>query len=291
MFYTEYGLRWPFQIVVYGIVYYVTTGITQMLLGNNLISLLGGEAHDTAALQWLYNAEDIVGNIFIGAALLVAFRIMNRHRPFSDVGFPRLWGREVRKLLLGMLIGAASIAVIAAVLVFAGAASFESHSPDSGLIGFFIMFVSVGFIEETMTRGVLQHTLQKHCGVIVAVIAPSLFFGFIHINNAGLSILSMINIILAGILLALLTYASGSIYAAIGFHTTWNFFQGCVFGSPVSGNIMSQSSLLLEKPCDGAAWLTGGTFGFEGTVFCSVIYMITILAILIWHCHKAKIQI
>ena len=117
MFYTEYGLRWPFQIVVYGIVYYVTTGITQMLLGNNLISLLGVKAHDTAAVQWLYNAEDIIGNIFIGAALLVAFRIMNRHRPFSDVGFPRLCSREIRKLLLGMLIGAASIAVIAAVLV------------------------------------------------------------------------------------------------------------------------------------------------------------------------------
>ena len=263
-----------------------------MLLGNNLISLLGVKAHDTAAVQWLYNAEDIIGNIFIGAALLVAFRIMNRHRPFSDVGFPRLCSREIRKLLLGMLIGAASIAVIAAVRVFAGAASFEKHSPDFGLIGFFIMFVSVGFIEETMTRGVLQHTLQKHCGVIVAVAAPSLFFGFIHINNAGLSILSMINIILAGILLALLTYASGSIYAAIGFHTTWNFFQGCVFGSPVSGNIMSQSSLLLEKPHDGmTSWLTGGSFGFEGTVFCSVIYLITILAILIWHCHNEKIKI
>ena len=155
-----------------------------------------------------------------------------------------------------------------------------------------IVFLFVGFNEEMITRGYLMGSIKKLSNKVFALVLVAVLFSLMHIFNDNFSLVPFLNIFLAGIFLGVVYVYTERLWFAISLHFTWNFFQGCVFGSPVSGNIMSQSSLLLEKPHDGmTSWLTGGSFGFEGTVFCSVIYLITILAILIWHCHNEKIKI
>ena len=53
----------------------------------------------------------------------------------------------------------------------------------------------------------------------------------------------------------------GSIWTPIGLHAAWNWFEGWVFGFPVSGTLR-ESLLVLD--IRGPAWATGGAFGPEG---------------------------
>jgi len=277
-----YGVKWPLQLIAYGAVYFVASGLTQIFLGNNLLPLLGGKSSDPGAIELLYNVEDIAGNIFIGMMLIIAYRIMNKKHSVSGMGFTRIRKREAGSLLAGLTIGMVSMSTVIALLIMTGAASIEAAAPDMRILWSFAMLVTVGFFEETLTRGVLQHTLQDHCGTAAAILAPSLFFGLIHIGNPSLSLISMVNIILAGVFLALLTYVTESIYAAIGFHITWNFFQGSIYGAPVSGNMISKSSVFVENGKTGAAdWIGGGAFGPEGTVYCTILYLIMIAVLMI----------
>ena len=85
------------------------------------------------------------------------------------------------------------------------------------------------------------------------------------------------NIILAGILLGLLALKSGHLWLGIGFHISWNFFQGCVFGFGVSG-ISTPSVAVTELT--GSPLLNGGAFGPEGSIVSTVVLLAAIAATL-----------
>jgi membrane protease YdiL (CAAX protease family) len=86
--------------------------------------------------------------------------------------------------------------------------------------------------------------------------------------------LPMIELILAGVLLALVREVTGGLWAPIGFHFTWNFFQGPIFGFEVSGLPMSS---LIQTEATGNSLISGGQFGAEGSI---ISILITSLAII-----------
>ena len=53
-------------------------------------------------------------------------------------------------------------------------------------------------------------------------------------------------------------------------HASWNFIQGGVFGSDVSGTGMIKRGLF-EATFHGPDWLTGGHMGVEGSVVTVVV--------------------
>jgi membrane protease YdiL (CAAX protease family) len=84
----------------------------------------------------------------------------------------------------------------------------------------------------------------------------------------------MINIFLAGILLGINYIYTKNLWFAILFHLSWNFIQGPLLGYKVSGvNLPS----LLQTSMNGDLLLTGGDFGFEGSIFDLAITILTIL--------------
>ncbi|SMD34677.1 hypothetical protein SAMN04488029_2130 [Reichenbachiella faecimaris] len=146
----------------------------------------------------------------------------------------------------------------------------------TSLILSLLSFLFVGFFEELVFRGYIQTNLSQNVGDKWALILSSFLFAFLHSLNPDISLLALFNIFLVGILLGKLYQISDNLWLVISLHTLWNFLQGPVFGFAVSGN--DSYSLLTLKEV-GAEYLTGGQFGFEGSLSCTFITVTTIALI------------
>ncbi|MEI8080306.1 MAG: CPBP family intramembrane glutamate endopeptidase, partial [Actinomycetes bacterium] len=73
-----------------------------------------------------------------------------------------------------------------------------------------------------------------------------------------------------------------------GIHAGWNYFQGNIFGLPVSG-IPEASSLFAFGPASGSTDLvTGGSFGVEASIVgTSVLLVAAIIAFLYYRRKEA----
>jgi len=148
------------------------------------------------------------------------------------------------------------------------------RSSDNGWILPFLLFLfqmmCVGFYEELMARGYLIPNITEGFSIgsinpqkaaIVAILISSSIFGLLHAGNPNSSTTAVINIVLAGIMLAVPYVLTGRLAFSIGIHFSWNFFQGGVFGFPVSGLEFRNSVIQIQQ--DGQDWWTGGSFGPE----------------------------
>lgn len=72
----------------------------------------------------------------------------------------------------------------------------------------------------------------------------------------------------AGFLLNAAYCLTRRLWFVIGLHLAWNFMLSGVFGLPVSG--IDAGGGFLQGTVSGPVWLTGGTFGPEGSVIAVV---------------------
>ncbi len=208
-------------------------------------------------------------------------------RSFVSLGLRR--PRIGSNLLRGAITGFLSIAVIWAILWLTGAISVSGFSAASksptaifSIIGWILAFACVGFFEEFVFRGYALHNLTDWLGWKGAVFVQALIFALIHLANvatasdeARLAALgAMPSIFLIGIFFALSYRKTGSLWFPIGFHAAWNFSLGCLFSLPVSGIKTFQ---LLEVKANTDNWLSGGSFGAEGSFF-----LVPVLLALVW---------
>jgi hypothetical protein len=115
----------------------------------------------------------------------------------------------------------------------------------------------------------LLHTLFEDTSLFLAILISSLLFGASHIINAGFNHLGTLNIFLFGVFASLMTLLSNSLWFAIGFHLTWNLFQGTVFGFPMYGHMPSHT--LLNISFFDSKLITGGSFGLEASILTTLI--------------------
>jgi membrane protease YdiL (CAAX protease family) len=74
------------------------------------------------------------------------------------------------------------------------------------------------------------------------------------------TILSFIGLVAAGLFLAYAYVITRQLWLPIGLHIGWNFFEGNVFGFPVSG---LETFKLITLRVHGPELWTGGAFGPE----------------------------
>jgi membrane protease YdiL (CAAX protease family) len=136
-----------------------------------------------------------------------------------------------------------------------------------------VNFLLVGIQEEVFSRGFLLRNLAESfkwrgispkLALLIGYFISSSIFGLMHLGNPNTSIISTINLVVAGLFLGLGFVLTGELAIPIGLHITWNFLQGNVFGFPVSGTKAGATFIAIEQ--GGPDWMTGGAFGPEAGV-------------------------
>lgn len=166
----------------------------------------------------------------------------------------------------------------------------EIHWQDTNLIvvnlfAGICLFILVALSEEILFRGYVLNNLMQSMSRGWALIISSFMFSFIHIINPNFSWFGFINILLAGVLIGLPYLYTKQLWFPIAVHFSWNFFQGPIFGFNVSGQ--ETYSLIIQSRSADTIW-NGGTFGFEGSLLCTIIQVI-IIGGLWWYYHKKEV--
>lgn len=131
-----------------------------------------------------------------------------------------------------------------------------------------VMMALISFYEELVFRGYILNNLMQDVNKWTALAISAFLFMCAHIGNPGMGILSSVEIFIAGIMLGINYMYTKNLWFGIFLHFAWNLFQGPVFGYEVSGiNLPS----ILHQTLTGPTLLTGGNFGFEGSVLCLII--------------------
>lgn len=168
--------------------------------------------------------------------------------------------------LLGVLTGTIFIAGSVLIIMALGGYSFQwasSADTSSVLISTIEAALGAAIVEELIFRGLMLQALDRLGGKPLALAVTSLFFGVAHLGNAGATLWSGFAIALeAGVLLGAAFLWRRNLWFAIGLHFAWNTLEG-VLGIPVSGH---SAAGLFTVEVHGAALLTGGDFGLEGSI-------------------------
>lgn len=205
--------------------------------------------------------------VAITMATFIARRWIDR-RSFASLGLR--WDRQAgRDLALGILLPALQMGMIFAIEWGLGWLQIEQWRPASLQPGVvfqelgiaFLVFVFVGWQEELLSRGYWLQNLIDGMGLPGALAISSLAFALAHLANPNVSVLSILGLTAAGLFLAYGYLATRQLWLPIGLHIGWNFFEGPIFGFPVSGT--TQFFSLLQTTRNGPEWLTGGAFGPE----------------------------
>ena len=191
----------------------------------------------------------------------------------------------LRDLLIGSVVGIGSMAIAVAIAAAAGGLRF-SVSPASSQVAKTLIvscgvFVVAALFEEALFRGYPLQTLTRARLAWLGVLVTSIVFAAGHLQNpnAGRA-LATLNTLLAGVWLAIAFLRTRSLWFPLGVHWAWNWALGSLFGLPVSGLTRLAPNPLLRGTDLGPSWLTGGAYGIEGGVACTIALVIS--TIFIW---------
>ncbi|WP_346940061.1 CPBP family intramembrane glutamic endopeptidase [uncultured Clostridium sp.] len=180
---------------------------------------------------------------------------------------------------IGLIVGLIMFSAIVLILMLSGQLSFVSVTLSSLpiIILYFIGFMIQGASEEFLCRGFLLTSIAAKNGIILGIILNSCLFGFLHLFNAGFSILPLINIILVGVFFSVYAYRTDNIIGACAIHSMWNFAQGNIYGILVSGMNIGPSIFKVNNFSESL--LSGGAFGAEGGLACTIVLIISTLLV------------
>lgn len=236
--------------------------------------------------------------IALSATLLVwiGARLLDRRR-FRDFGFSldKAWWRDFG---FGLALGAL---LMSGIFLFEYAmgwvtitGTFNTPNADTSfavaILSPLVLFLCVGYYEELLFRGYLLRNFAEgfnlrvigaRNAILLAVFVSSALFGLVHAGNPNATVISTINITLAGFFLAAGLVITRQMAIPIGLHISWNFFQGNVFAFPVSGTDIGSTSFIGIEQGGPALW-TGGAFGPEAGIVGLIAMVIGLLAIIFW---------
>ncbi len=215
-----------------------------------------------------------VQEIIMIIAPIFTWRIILK-KPLSSMGLSGFIKNKT-DFLSGLLFGIISITIVFLVIIASNQAEVVSWQPrfSPDLLTGLILFIFVGFAEEIYGRGFVISTLRQTRRYPVMILVSSVLFSLMHSMNSGVGVLPYLNLFIAGMLFAYMYIKSGTLWMCIGYHITWNYFQGNIYGFNVSG-IATKSIFTTVYQNDNL--INGGKFGPEGGLIVTVILLLGFL--------------
>lgn len=257
------------------------------------LAILGQLAAVVVALAAGLGIEDLValgagsqllltagGELLVVPLVLAAWVALER-RPLRDLGFLGPLSRTAWRLGAGFAIGVGALSLVVGGAWAAGAIHLAAGDVPGALrlhaTWLPALAVAAAF-EELLLRGYCLQAAGRD-RTLVGVAASSAAFAVLHGANPhvlaagpGLALLTLSNIGLAGALLAAAFLRRRELALPTGLHLGWNWAQALLYGLPVSGLTFDLPSFLEGRPdADAPAWLGGGAFGPEASVFSTLV--------------------
>lgn len=190
------------------------------------------------------------------------------------------------RIRLKWAVAAVLLPVLVSAVYLCLPGSFVNNTLDTGTKlafvtrGMFMAGLGAGVVEELLFRGLLMNAVIKKYGRAAGVLAPSVLFASLHIIGMNFSLLSCIQVMVAGtmvgVMFSLIALEGRSIWNSAVVHGVWNMIiigGGLTIGTEI--NEYAISSYVLETK---AFLLTGGEFGIESSVIAIVGYLVVSLA-------------
>ncbi|MCY1634501.1 CPBP family intramembrane glutamic endopeptidase [Marinifilum sp. D737] len=270
-------------IIIPFIIFTITFLILGKVISNLIIeSLINKSIADESVLSQCKKLfTQLFG--FIGTLLIVwIFTKFIDRKKIVDLGFSIQ--NRAKDIIYGLLAGSLLIGIGFGVLWINGNLSITNINFNLfNLFQSVLIYCLVSLNEEIIVRGYILQNFMDSMNRYLALVLSSLIFTALHLLNPNVSFLGVTNIFLAGILLGIGYIFTKNLWFPLALHFSWNFFQGPIFGFEVSG---TKSDTLISQTITGNEILTGGNFGFEGSLLASI--LCTACIVLFWFTYKKQ---
>src|SRR6056297_829579 len=266
------------RILLFILMYLIGSGLIQLFFGF-LFMIIRGLSFQELQEMNSSSRENFSLIIFsqfmslIAAALSIwVFRKLIDRKSILSLGF-NIKGR-FKDIIAGFLLGFILQGLGFIILYLSNQLTVtEIAFNANAFFGSLVLFIIVGVVEESVMRGYILCNLMDYMkNRYLALLISAVIFAVFHGLNPNITVLGFINLILAGFVLGISYIHTRNLWFPIFLHISWNFFQGPVFGFEVSG---IDTKAIINHDITGNELITGGRFGFEGSI------LITILLILI----------
>lgn len=247
---------------------------------------LQGEMFDnnTITLITYFGYGIMTGVIFL------FWRLFQKKTP-AELGFTKKAG----SYLAGLAAGTVLAVIAAAAVTLTGAIQYNglyNRSDHKMVAVMLICFILQGTMEEILCRGIVQQLLQNKVSVPVAVAVSTVLFIIPHVlsmdfQRPDITITAIVNLILISLIFSLLTLRFGSIWAACGLHSIWNYILYSILGLNLSGND-GLVSAVFEMRSVGENILNGGMYGIEASIITTAVLSVAAGLLLVYHIRTSK---
>jgi uncharacterized protein len=277
-------LRSVWRLALFAVAYFFVRTALLLLVSFGLAFALRPETYNwlLGESNWGFVVESF---IYFAPAALVGWACgqLLEDLPWRALGWA-LHAGWARDALKGLLFGAASVTLAAAAgtafggIRFGLPSHFNAADTARTLFASAFIFLLGAAAEEICFRGYALQTAMRSWPFLLALVPVSVFFAAVHLDNPNVAPgFTFANTLLAGALLAVGYWRTRSLWFPFGLHWGWNWMQGAVLGSPVSGITQITPDPLLVFNDTGPAWIGGGAYGIEGGAACTVALTLAIL--------------
>jgi hypothetical protein len=201
--------------------------------------------------------------------LLFLFAKFVQKRDFKSTGIVKKGA--LIETLIGFVLGFVVSGGAILGMILLGGYKVLNVNTSANLVYPLILFFFAAAVEEVIFRLFIFQTCEKRWGTVKALTITSVLFGLIHMINTVKSasveqqLTGCIFLIFeAGFLLNAVFLINRRVWLPLGMHWAWNFFEGPIFGTIVSGQNFGASFLIAQV--SGSFLVNGGPFGPEGSV-------------------------